>query len=254
MGTCLVTRLKGVVSDSTLPIFGATKISLNALNSQIRLGSEAPGGLEVKLLNTTFADGSTTKIINDYYQISNVSKAEGEVLVAVYEPNKIHWMENLLSIDEGIAQIKKLSTLQILGISPLSNVDLTEIEADSMPMVEEFKVYSGSQLQGDAVAFFNAFNPTKLRTLTFLAEYVKPYSIKALGRLTALTSANLSASPVSGTIEEFVAEQRKNGRNTASSLELSGMGAVTFDGSTFGNGTLSWTDTTITLGGKTINA
>ncbi len=96
-------------------------------------------------------------------------------------------------------------------------------------------------------------NLTKLTNLD-VAQTSVSGDISKLGNLTKLTNLALGLTSVSGDIESFVQAQRAAGRSSASLTGSSiNWGEVTFDGS-LTKGGLSWTSTTITMNGKTINA
>ena len=96
-------------------------------------------------------------------------------------------------------------------------------------------------------------NLTKLTNLD-VAQTSVSGDISKLGNLTKLTNLALGQTSVSGDIESFVQAQRAAGRSSASLTGSSiNWGEVTFDGS-LTKGGLSWTSTTITMNGKTINA
>ena len=95
--------------------------------------------------------------------------------------------------------------------------------------------------------------PPNLETLQLNRTSVSG-DISKLGNLTKLTNLALGQTSVSGDIESFVQAQRAAGRSSASLTGSSiNWGEVTFDGS-LTKGGLSWTSTTITMNGKTINA
>ena len=96
-------------------------------------------------------------------------------------------------------------------------------------------------------------NLTKLTNLDVGQTSVSG-DISKLGNLTELTNLALGLTSVLGDIESFVQAQRRAGRSSASINGSSlNWGKVTFDGS-LAKGKLSWTSTTITMNGKTINA
>lgn len=82
------------------------------------------------------------------------------------------------------------------------------------------------------------------------------------GRCIAVTTFNFLDNNIDGSIEEFVAAQRKNGRITCESLVISNFNRsnknnITFNGVravTTSGMVLSWTANTITLGEETIDA
>ena len=111
-------------------------------------------------------------------------------------------------------------------------------------------IFDSTKLTGS----INGFNKlTNLKSLSLVNVKVTG-DIVNLGNLVNLTNVGIGNTNISGTIESFVKAQRSAGRNSA---QLTGSsrdwGKVTFNGSST-KGTLSWTATTITMNGVTINA
>ena len=135
------------------------------------------------------------------------------------------------------------------------------IVVDLQNLFDEFCALKRLGTDANESGFFNAtlnFDscdsfPPNLETLQLNMTSVSG-DISKLGNLTKLTNLALGQTSVSGDIESFVQAQRAAGRSSASLTGSSiNWGEVTFDGS-LTKGGLSWTSTTITMNGKTINA
>ena len=121
---------------------------------------------------------------------------------------------------------------------------------DSFPPNLETLQLNRTSVSGDISKLGNLTNLTNLD----VAQTSVSGDISKLGNLTKLTNLALGQTSVSGDIESFVQAQRAAGRSSASLTGSSiNWGEVTFDGS-LTKGGLSWTSTTITMNGKTINA
>ena len=134
--------------------------------------------------------------------------------------------------------------------SNFSNATLNFDLCDSFPPNLETLQLNRTSVSGDISKLGNS---TKLTILDVRQTSVSG-DISKLGNLTKLTNLDVGQTSVSGDIESFVQAQRAAGRSSASLTGSSiNWGEVTFDGS-LTKGGLSWTSTTITMNGKTINA
>ena len=142
------------------------------------------------------------------------------------------------------------------------SIDTKNVVVDLQNLFDEFcaLTHLGTDVNNES-NFYNAtlnFDlcdsfPPNLETLQLNRTSVSG-GISKLGNLTKLTNLALGQTSVSGDIESFVQAQRAAGRSSASLTGSSiNWGEVTFDGS-LTKGGLSWTSTTITMNGKTINA
>lgn len=262
MAECLVTRLKASVNDPNLPILGALKLILYTTDGNIIIGAETPGVVEVELLNTTFSDGTKKKTINSMSDTLPVAMTNGDVEVAVYNKSSFWYTFGLKNVDGGLAELTG-TKLQELNFSNKTDADFSTAAGASFPYVKSFVAFGGSTAKGDVSALINALSPSKLTTFLFLqnATNLQSFDISLFGKFTKLTELNVSDAKVHGTIEAFVKGQRSYGRTSCDALKMGyKMGTdVTFNGESipvgdYSNKTLSWTSTTITLGGVTITA
>ena len=162
----------------------------------------------------------------------------------------------------------KFKTLQLSGkqvtgdISKFSNlINLTTLYLSGCSVTGDISKFSnlinlttlvldGNNVTG-SINLFNAL--TNLTSLSLALTQVTGDIIN-LGSLVNLTNIGIGGSNISGTIESFVQAQRSAGRSSAQITGSSAnWGKVTFNGSST-KGALSWTSTTITMNGVTINA
>ena len=147
-----------------------------------------------------------------------------------------------------ISKFAKLTTLTTLKFGG------TQVTGD----ISKFNVLNKLQIlvldSTKVTGSINLFNTLTNLTSLSLINTKLTGDIINLGNLVNLTNIGIGNTDISGTIESFVQAQRSAGRNSA---QLNGSsrdwGKVTFNGSST-KGPLSWTPTTITMNGVTINA
>lgn len=221
------------------------------------------------------------QLSNSYKNVYLFPKSNGEYCIAVdkYEITNITYSS---SVKHLVIDIQKLfdnfSSIEHIGQVDSYGKNITEAILN-LDLIDEFPKnlktlnIGGTQVTGD-ISKVNALN--KLQTLSFDSTKVtgsingfnKLTNLKSLsavntkitgdiinlGNLVNLTNIGIGNTGISGTIESFVQAQRSAGRNSA---QLTGSsrdwGKVTFNGSS-AKGPLSWTPTTITMNGVTINA
>lgn len=143
------------------------------------------------------------------------------------------------------AKLTSLTTLKLGGTHVTGDISKFNVLNKLQILILDSTKVTGS---------INGFNTLTNLTSLSLANTKLTGDIIKLGNLVNLTNIGIGNTDISGTIESFVQAQRSAGRNSA---QLTGSsrdwGKVTFDGS-LTKGALSWTSTTITMNGKTINA
>ena len=165
-----------------------------------------------------------------------------------FPPNLETLKLNRTSVSGDISKLGNSTKLTILALSQTSvSGDISKL--GNLTKLTNLDV-SQTSVSGDISKLGNL---TKLTNLDVSQTSVSG-DISKLGNLTKLTNLALGQTSVSGDIESFVQAQRAAGRSSASLTGSSiNWGEVTFDGS-LTKGGLSWTSTTITMNGKTINA
>lgn len=158
-------------------------------------------------------------------------------------------------IKEKISPDEEFFTLQLVGSGFSGDI------ANLVPAEQCGTVYiqNNNTITGDIAALSTIFPNLRYLYLNGIDSFNKlPISgeIDNLG-ITTLVSLDVHRTEVGGTVEGFVAKQRELGNKTGSITFSYGNSKVTFQGGTSsiltGN-TLSWTETTITLGETTITA
>lgn len=268
MAICLVTRLKASVNDSNLPVLGGMMCNIAPITNDdgtvtLSLGATESGKLEVELLNSTFEDGVTTKkTIQATAEYLKCKAPEGGILqIAIYNKMYLRRITELYAIPSGLQELNGLPIVEITLNKNAQGLNFSELTTMSLDEVENFTMYSGTpSLSGKVEDLVSALNPAKLKNFIFLAASLPSFDIGVFGKYINLTTLNITAVPATGTVESFVNAQRSAGRTSCSGIAIgSQMGnKVTFNGEVLstatGAKTLSWTATTITLAGQTINA
>ena len=258
MGNCLVTKLKGVVQNDRLPIMGNLFLDGSSL-------------LENSYARITPHPGLTITIKDSDGNITTVNPGpDTDIPLVVGKTYNMGSIENFLTINLGEAMQKGLKMpSSLLSADTVQYLLLGgEIIAAYFPIIKyavqmiQFDVAKidnisllWQKLQSFPLSLFYFTNCENIITTEELANLgnnqVRPYNYLV---------ATTGHSPVTGTIENFVATRRNLGEESSSrQIDLLGTGTwseVTFNGETISeqDSTLSWTATTITLNGVTINA
>lgn len=195
-----------------------------------------------EITNITYSSSVKHLVIDIQKLFDNFSSIEHIGQVDSYGKNITDAILNLDLIDEFP---KNLKTLNIGGTQVTGDISKVNALTNLQSLSFDSTKVTGS---------INGFNKlTNLKSLSAVNTKITGDIIN-LGNLVNLTNIGIGNTGISGTIESFVQAQRSAGRNSA---QLTGSsrdwGKVTFDGSST-KGPLSWTSTTITMNGKTINA
>ena len=143
------------------------------------------------------------------------------------------------------AKLTSLTTLSVGGTHVTGDISKFNVLNNLQILILDSTKVSGS---------INGFNTLTNLTSLSLANTQVTGDIINLGSLINLTNIGIGNCNINGTIESFVQAQRSAGRSSAQITGSSiNWGKVTFNGSST-KGLLSWTSTTITMNGVTINA
>ena len=199
------------------------------------------------------------KLFDEFSAIEHIGQADNyghDINDAILNCDLIdEFPKNLKTLSVGgthvtgdISKFTKLTSLTTLKLG------CTHVTGD----ISKFNVLNKLQIlvldSTKVTGSINGFNTLTNLTSLSLGNTRITGDIINLGNLVNLTNIGIGNSGISGTIESFVQAQRSAGRNSA---QITGSSAnwakVTFNGSST-KGPLSWTPTTITMNGKTINA
>lgn len=211
MSTCLVTRLKATVQDSSIPKIGA-----------FLAGVKVDGNLKIAP-NGTFRPVSGGELLITILDEGVTFASASGGAVKVDSKNGIFYDNYLNELTfSGVSanttvnvRVTSSYDLGYIGIN-VSSLGVASIEyATGLTGIR----FSSSVASGDL---------SKLRNLTNVATLVMGFNndivgdISILGKLTALTTINLASvrGNFTGNWKDFVAAQKENGRTTCDSLEV----------------------------------
>lgn len=271
MSKCYNTRLDGSVNNPNLPILGVIKFKMNSgtwfmamsakddsdciVSGDDGISFSSSSGVNpytnpfqlTSLMSgftvTASANGNEISIADKYNIKTNTSGGSSGIGIrGVSEieggPGELYFPSDM----DGIAfeNCSFAYSLEQL-LEPMADLNLKRITLKSCPAVT-----------GD-ILDFASFSALENITINYCANLTG--DIADINTVT-ITNMALANSNIGGTIEAFVAKQRSLGRTTGSvGGNSAGWGKVTFNGSTSNaKGTVTWTETTITMNGITINA
>ena len=262
MGNCLVTKLKGVVDNDNLPVFGELKLHVMKVNPNTQICVEG-----VPFENISVVGGTTelTPVRTPFDGWISVATAGNHTLKVQGKYDITQLYDVGLEDEEDIKYITGLTTLKLgiynssLGLTLDSGIT-TLGTFDKMPNLS-YLYLAAPKLTGNITDLLSVHANT-LETIVIVA--VRDYSkftmlMSDLGKFpNILNFDNVAFSPIQGSIESFVASQRGVGKMEKSMNNIpwmGGNGKITWKGTTIENvqqNLLSWTATTITFNGETI--
>lgn len=288
---CLVTKLKGVVDNSSLKKLGHAVYELKNPSTETFYILEASKvGVIAEIRGAKFNSGHYgTQVIDDThisvgannigiqratFKIKDIASANVEI--EVYDKYSItqigYSIINLKDFD--YSNLNFIPSSALIGdTSTLAKfVDLSVLQSSGGNLTGNISNLSGltdlirlsivaANITGNISSLSGLINLTELD----LGNCPEVHGdIAALGTLTSLNKLKLwhgstIINQYSGSLESFVAAQRANGRtvNSTGISDLYGLDGVTFNGSPIPykvNRVLTWTADTITFDGVTINA
>lgn len=233
MGNCLVTRLKGIVENDNLEVFGTLVLefepSASSITGMAMYYKANPDGSRDGVIaelkgGATFADGSTTSIFPTNNFAPAINSNGKKFKLVVYDKYRL---ESLI-IPQGL-----------IGANDIQKVNY-------LNSITSLKINGGTQFTGDMEGV----------VLPNCEHYLAGYSTKITGNVgkifgkwTALAEIeNHDASGVTGSVEDFVAAQIAAGRDNATiktahpdntTYQMFGRN-IKFNNGTAGGGTLVW--------------
>ena len=271
---CLITKLKGSVNDDNLPIYNTIVFDVPANVSSL---TYRIGGLK----NVTFKitgdvvmkNSSETNVLCDNTKDYNISSPISEniytkissgdtggtlALVGKYSISEIATKYDALlfpvknepnTLDYYTSwgfNTKVFNPARNLGL----RVSITEV-IDAFPELGFINIPAGANVTGSFADMLPIKSTLLELSVGIPTSFTKAANINEFSEFTALIRLVLYYN-ISGSIEDFVRSQIANGRTTGS-MAVNLMG-VTFNGIAVssGNKSLSWTSTTATLDGVTV--
>lgn len=287
MKECLVTKLKRVVNDDSLEFFGALvvklytgengylgvygstegiKSELEVLTEGVNIVSVAGGGVKLSDKKCILGTIGVEQFPGVMFDVSKRTL----ITVKITQKYNLASLPNILEIIpynrtlNGVDQLRLFLTEYGFKGKNENITVLPELKNATRVTIIDSSSYD-STFTGKISDLMAKLNPSILTSFTLMlrdCDYDISDIAKLLGNFTALTFLELlnETGKVTGTLESFVAEQRKNGRTSCESLDFSyGSSFVTFNGKPAYKDLsrtriLSWTESTITYDGETIEA
>lgn len=273
---CLVEKLKGSVTGDA-PIFGQLEMIIaGTSNLKTMFLSTLPNEESVVSGNNgiVFTNSTgTSELSNPFtltsdrfgFLVQNTNDAKMTVtnkyklkclyVEEYYKYGYYNIKEFIGGIDNFIYSIPENTSYLILK-SYGSKMDISDVVPKMITLSSSIIAFDFSNsplIEGNINVFRNINN---LKRIDVGSCPLVNGTIADLKSITTLENIACAYTQVGGTIEEFVAGQRAAGRTTGTvSGNSAGWGIVTFDGATtHAKGAVSWTATTITMDGVTINA
>lgn len=237
MNECLITKLKANVQDNSLAKLGVLKITLkpNSTAESILCSELGNSVLSVVSGTLTAIYKNTGENVVFPYTLKN-EDYQGVIKITTGNNGAVVELSNKYSLKniKCLAQVSDTNFDDIIYCNKLK--ELAHINGDTAKIKNNFPEIT-------AALFLN------VTTMGLLSDF---------GMCTKLVYLETRGSNISGAIEDFVKEQRLNGRVTCESLYLGWENPnLTFNGTSIGSSPegkyLSWTDSTITYDGETIN-
>jgi hypothetical protein len=256
MENCLVTKLKGVVDNNNLPILGKMLVVVSTNDPSFKFNKSAT----VKVLGGT-VNGQTEISINAGIDllilsstiVSDGTYGEGKVglLIDKYDLTN---MQRIQKFDLEDILYSPFAFLQVLPSTIIENVE-------KFPVLCKKQEFIGLNSSSSNIAFdVTELGSNGVMTDIRLVGNKAAYGSLDKAGMSPLTSnfSTPNTKNVSLNIETFVGYHRAAGRTTGSmSIQYLGACNCTFNGESVTNqadNSLSWTATTITLNGVTIDA
>jgi len=250
---CLVTKLKKSVNNSDLMKLGVITMQVSAIdpfnaNNNIKLRYKDESGKAITdgmFMNSQGVPTGTSKDVNantDTYLILDVNQCN----VDIY--NK-YAVKELSCGARFYLDLKMLSYCNELTYLE-ANLTGTLEQLASLSSIETILTHNDSNLIGNISAIKDLSSITVLKITGITGVYG---NIADLGKLTSLTRLAIGDTRISGSVEDFVAAQRLNGRTTCEGILVPYLGTntgITFNGAAApkaSNQTLSWTASEITI-------
>lgn len=259
---CLITKLKSSVTDSGLEKLGILTIGRKVQQTPTQ---------DTQYTRLMFTEKGTINCVGGLLYKTYGGEPLGSSYTLKdtdYNPtSSMYLFGGYVSNDECSLELPKYTLSGISGLSyqptPIKDFNFTAVTefgsawykgaVSDIPLRATLVNFNNNQnVSGSLSDFENHINLTSLNVGN---TAIASSPLSSLGKLVHLTTLNAYAS---GSIESFVASQRANGRTTCTGITCSYLSTnVTFNGSAIqnkSNVTLSWTATTITYDGVTIEA
>ena len=272
MENCLVTKLKGSVDNDELEVFGKARFYVNS-DSQFGFNLEITPILHVTEGNINLVKDNITTSIGTWawhpeIQVwKTTGDGKGYIDVPKYDITRFYMQKNCYC--PKLAEVAKYTNLQMLYLTPFSSddnlpeyryrINLADLFANT-PNLQYCASYNGG-LYGDmsSVSNLRLINAIFISNTDFTGKFSEVGKSPVLKFMSTVNGSSGAA----WTIEEFVANQRNAGvtEGSVTAYAIADWSKLSFDNQIVlketwdeSNHIISWTASTITAIGKTINA
>ena len=249
MEKCLITKLNGVVSDNEILKIGELRVKIDSTHSPAFYNHFIARGNKV-IVNKLVDDGLNAEFPNLFgVEGGYDGKLSGKGRLSIMNKYNLTKLElNQLAFPEFdiLEEIKYMKELVLLQSFK------QHLNTEKFPYSSALTFLNVNNIDGRLSALAN-----KIPNVSTL--YVNNSSIggdiSELGALIKLTRIDTSNTNVTGSLESFVVAQRSSGRSTCDGITfLNTQTNLTFnDAAITANGSLSWTASTMTYNGTTVN-
>lgn len=271
---CLLKVLKASADNNNLPVYGELKLKIKTGTFLQSISAYTSSNCEVAgESGITFKNVGLTTVLSNPFQITSDMGSGFNVVASqdaiVTISNKYGLLQLSGTAKEfGFRGIKDIvggfesiiipsGTKKFVFHNSAMSLNILEVgnklnDIDGIEIIDLGQDSNDNHLTGN----ISSLVKTGLKNVDLGGNQSVTGDILSFGNITTLENIALRNTLVAGTIESFVAAQRAAGRTTGSvSGNSAGWGNVTFNGSTTNaKGAVSWTATTITMNGVTINA
>lgn len=249
MEKCLVTKLNGVVSDNEILKIGELRVKIDSTDAPEYYNHFKATGNEV-IVNKLVDDGLNAEFPNLFGTEGGYDgKLSGNGRLSIMNKYNLTALElNQLAFPEFdiLEEIKYMKTLY--GLQSF-NQHLTTEKFPYSSVLKSLNVYN---IDGKLSELANKI--PNIGTLYVGFSSIKG-DISELGALIKLNKIDTNNTNVTGSLESFVVAQRSSGRSICNGITfLNTQTNLTFNGVAIdANGSLSWTASTMTYNGTTVN-
>ena len=249
MEKCLVTKLNGVVSNNEILKIGELRVKIdstdapeyynhfNATGNEVIVNKLVDDGLNAEFPNRFGTEGGYDGNLSGKGRLSIMNKYN----LTRLELNQLVFPE--FDILEEIKYMKAFANLQSFN---------QHLNTEKFPYSSVLTNLNVNNIDGRLSELANKI--PNISTLYISASRIKG-NISELGALIKLTKIDTSNTNITGSLESFVVAQRNSGRSICNGIKfLNTQTNLTFNGAAINaNGSLSWTASTMTYNGTTVN-
>jgi hypothetical protein len=259
---CLITKLASAVQDASMVKLGEMRINVKSLpewsvyNGWLQFTTSQDVVFEViggKAMLTLDGENFLPKIEFSGNETSqNIYFGNGDYVVSVlpkYGFTMLEMPSGAFSRNFGY-NLDTFSAMNVIEIGCGGGASGNIESLQSNNLLEKLEVNGESRL---LVGDIKHIAHTSLQSVILSSSSVSG-DISSLGGCTSLRTLALADTQCYGAIEAFVVMQRAKGRKSASINAYLFSSGITFNGGKASGSGLSWTETTITYGGVTIDA